>query len=188
MFSSLLLLFLKKPKRPFSSSSPKSLSSVTTSASIWPISPMSLVRTLFKALSEKSAIFFWLPAPYCMTAWVLVISIWAAKSSTIFCSWGVNTTSGTLVSSSLTGSRLFSAVSAGAKGSSVREGASFNISSRLLFMVFSSVCQFIVLLCLCGQKPESDPAAVKSIWFIRPSRASMVFNTCASVVASSTAS
>ena len=45
---------------------------------------------MFKALSEKSAIFFWLPAPYCMTAWVLVISIWAAKSSTIFCSWGSN--------------------------------------------------------------------------------------------------
>ena len=140
IFSSLLLLFLKKPRKPFSSSSLKSFSSVTTLVSIWPISPMSLVRTLFRALSEKSAIFFWLPAPYCITIWVLVMSIFEAKSSTIFCSSGVSTTSGILGASSSLARAVLSMTSGWEKGSKVREGASFSISSNELFIFILHSC------------------------------------------------
>lgn len=138
MFSSLLLLFLNNPKSPFSSSASKSFNSVTTSVSICPISPMSLVRTLFNAFSEKSAIFFWQPAPYWRTIWVLVMSICAAKSFTIFCSSGVNTASGIFSASSfagvvwsgMDGAFLLSAP----KGSRVRVGASFIRESKSLFI------------------------------------------------------
>ena len=58
--SILLPLFLKRPKRPFFSSSswPKPFSSTTRSERDLPISPRSLVRTEFSALSEKLAMFF----------------------------------------------------------------------------------------------------------------------------------
>ena len=45
--------------------------SITSEESIFPTSPRSFVRTLFSAASEKSAIFFCVPTPYCRIAWEL---------------------------------------------------------------------------------------------------------------------
>ena len=91
---SLLEFLLKNPRMPFSSSSvSKFFNSVTTSVSISPISPKSFVLTFPRAVSEKSAIFFWAPAPYFKIILELERSIFSAKSSTIFSSSGVRTTS-----------------------------------------------------------------------------------------------
>ena len=81
---------LKNPRKPFSfSSTSKLFSSVTREDSISPTSPISFVRTFFKAVSEKSAIFFCVPTPYCRIACELLISIWWEKFSTICNSSGV---------------------------------------------------------------------------------------------------
>ena len=64
MDSILFAPFLKKPKTPFSSVASKLRSSTTTLLIKPPTSPRSCVRTLASADSEKSAIFFWAPAPY----------------------------------------------------------------------------------------------------------------------------
>ena len=76
--------FLKKPRNPFSSSSTSKLfSSVTRPEIISPTSPRSFVFTFFKAVSEKSAIFFCVPTPYCKIPFVLWMSICLLNSSTI---------------------------------------------------------------------------------------------------------
>ena len=95
LFSAAIWLdfFLKKPNRPFSSSSAsKFFSSPIRSVIISPTSPRSFVETLARAASEKSPIFFWQAEPYCSTCWLLVISIFCAKLSTIACSSGLRRT------------------------------------------------------------------------------------------------
>ena len=185
---SLSPLFLNSPKNPLSSSVSKSFSCATTSVNRVPTSPISLVRTLLSAVSEKSAIFFWLPAPYCNTAWVLVRSICAAKSSTCFCSSGVSSISGTACSST-NSSGFFSTISAfaSAKGSSVRVGDSFVAASKSMFILISlpqtipfvgGIANQISIYCFSITKSDS----------VRPSFASMVCNTCASADASKAAS
>ena len=178
---SLSPLFLNSPKNPLSSSVSKSFNCATTPVNRFPTSPISLVRTLLSAVSEKSAIFFWLPAPYCNTAWVLVRSICAAKSSTCFCSSGVSSISGTACSST-NSSGFFSTISAfaSAKGSSVRVGASFVAASKSIFILippFFTITSFIIY---CFSITKSDS--------VRPSFASMACNTCASADASKAAS
>lgn len=59
-------------------------SSTTRLDSTSPTSPKSLVRTLFKAFSEKEAMFFWAAVPYCKIWVESVMSIFWANSSTIF--------------------------------------------------------------------------------------------------------
>ena len=86
-----------------------------------PTSPKSWVRTLARAASEKSAIFFWVPAPYCRIWAVFSTSIFAAKASTICCSSAVSTGSATFTAVS-----SFTAMGMGAassSGSRVRLGA-----------------------------------------------------------------
>ena len=126
-WSRLLPTFLKKPKIPLGCSA---LASNPCSSEIRPVisspvSPMSLVLTRESAVSEKSLSFFWLAAPYCSTIWELVMSIFSAKSSTIFCSSGLRG-----VSSTLTGSAFLtsSTTCSSAAGSSVRVGAASNVS------------------------------------------------------------
>ena len=68
----------------FSSSSPKCFSSTTREDRASPTSPRSLVLTLFRALSEKAAMFFWAAAPYWSTRLESVTSIFWENSSTIF--------------------------------------------------------------------------------------------------------
>ena len=83
----LFVLFLKKENGPFSSSASNVFSSVTTEVSRSPISPRSLLLTFSSVFSEKSAIFFCAPAPYCRMPFVLARSIWETKASTMaFCS------------------------------------------------------------------------------------------------------
>ena len=178
---SLSPLFLNSPKNPLSSSVSKSFNCATTSVNRVPTSPISLVRTLLSAVSEKSAIFFWLPAPYCNTAWVLVRSICAAKSSTCFCSSGVSSISGTACSST-SSSGFFSTISsfASAKGSSVRVGASFVAASKSMFILIPPFFTITSFKFYCFSITKSDS--------IRPSFASMVCNTCASADASKAAS
>ena len=62
--STLILLRWKKP-RFFSVPGALFFSSTTRLDSTSPTSPKSLVRTLFKAFSEKEAMFFWAAVPYC---------------------------------------------------------------------------------------------------------------------------
>ena len=76
--------FWKKPKKPLFSSWPKVLSSTTREDRACPTSPKSLVRTLFRAFSEKLAMFFCAAAPYWSTTLESVMSIFSAKSLTIF--------------------------------------------------------------------------------------------------------
>ena len=77
------LALRKRLRKPLdSSSASKPFSSTTREAIISPTSPMSLVRTELRALSEKAAMFFWAAAPYCSTTWELVRSMLLANSST----------------------------------------------------------------------------------------------------------
>ena len=123
MAVSLLPVFLKKPKKPFFSSSSRSKPfSSTTSWEIWsPTSPKSLVRTLFKVVSEKEAIFFWAAEPYCSTNVELVKSIFSAKSSTTLRSSGESTLSSKVEISSSCTCLGAGAASSGVK---VRDGVS----------------------------------------------------------------
>ena len=86
----LLDVFLKKPKMPLGCSvvASKPCNSEIRFVMSSPVSPMSLVLTRESAVSEKSLSFFWLAAPYCKTIWEFVMSIFSAKSLTIFCSSG----------------------------------------------------------------------------------------------------
>ncbi len=97
------------------------------------------MRTLPRAVSEKSAIFFWLPAPYCKITLVLCRSICSAKSSTIFCSSGVSSTFICALAASATCVSLMGAASCFGvpKGSSVKVGACFNIASKSLIFCLS---------------------------------------------------
>src|SRR5699024_5356517 len=101
----------------------------------------SLVETLARAASEKSPIFFWLAAPYWRTCWLLVMSIFAAKSSTIFCSSGDRRTS------FCSGSGFFSSSGAGALrspvGSRVRLGAA-GMSKSKFRELLSAIARFIL--------------------------------------------
>ena len=122
MVSSLLLAFLNRPNKPFfSSSSPKPFSSTTRRLRSSPISPMSLLRTLFSAFSEKDATLFCAAAPYCSTWLVSRMSILWEKASTACFSSSVSS-----LSSISTGSIFFSSSlgTSGASGVSVREGTS----------------------------------------------------------------
>ena len=97
MASSLSRFFLKKPRKPPSSSSlPKPFSSTTREDRASPTSPRSLVRTLFSAFSEKPAMFFWAAAPYWSTTLESVMSIFWENSSTIFRSASVSWLSSSL--------------------------------------------------------------------------------------------
>ena len=135
----LLVVFLKKPKMPLGCSAPasKPCSSEIRLVISSPVSPMSFVLTRESAVSEKSLSFFWLAAPYCSTIWELVMSIFSAKSFTIFCSSGERGVSSTcmgvafLLSSMTFSSAAGSSVSVGAAGaaSKVREGAAGTFSS-----------------------------------------------------------
>ena len=94
-----------------------------------PTSPRSLVDTLERAASEKSPIFFWQAEPYWSTCWLLVMSIFWAKESTIACSSGVSLTCCSGAGASA-GSGCFS--SAGAStGSRVRVGTAGASRSKL---------------------------------------------------------
>jgi len=104
MISSLLPAFLNRPFSPFfSSSSPKPFSSTTRRLRSSPISPISLLRTLFRAFSEKDATLFWAAAPYCSTWLVSRMSIFLEKASTATRSSSVRR-----LSSMATGSIFFS--------------------------------------------------------------------------------
>ena len=120
---------------PSSSSWPKPFSSTTREDRASPTSPKSLVRTLFRAFSEKEAMFFWAAAPYWSTTLESVTSIFWANSSTIFRSASVSMDSSSFTalasrcfcrsSSERTGSPCTGAASwAAAPGSRVRAGAS----------------------------------------------------------------
>ena len=128
--SSSLPFFLKKPRMPFccSSLASKLFSSPMRLVIISPTSPRSLVDTLARAASEKSPIFFWQAEPYCSTCWLLVISIFSAKESTIACSSGVSCTSGCWAAGA--GSGFFSSAASGV-GSSVRVGTAGASRSKL---------------------------------------------------------
>ena len=162
--ASLLELFLKRPKSPFFSSSLNERSSATTPVSISPTSPRSFVRTFSIAASEKSAIFFWQPAPYCNTSWVLVRSICAAKSSTCFCSSGVRCTSATsgFFSSATTSGTLFSSSGVTSK---VSVGASFNNSSKFWLISFPFTFT-ISVFCQMRGHPTDHPWQA---WSAKPS-------------------
>ena len=82
MVSSLLPAFLKKAeKAALLLLLAKSLSSTTRLLRVSPTSPRSLVRTAFRALSEKEATLFWAAAPYWRTIWLSPMSIFWEKSS-----------------------------------------------------------------------------------------------------------
>ena len=99
-----------------SSSSPKALSSETTPVSISPTSPRSFVRTLWRAESENSAIFFCTPPPYSRMAFVSLRSIFPTNSSTCFFSASESTfSSGFAIIASPVSSAL-SALMSGASG------------------------------------------------------------------------
>src|SRR5699024_3758091 len=140
--SSWFCFFLKKPKIPFSSSAAsKLLSSPIRLVIISPTSPRSLVETLDSAASEKSPIFFWLAAPYCSTCWLLVMSIFSAKSSTIFCSSGERRTSSGAGWTGFSSPAGFSSASS-AEGSSVRLGAAGISKSK--FRLLSAITRFVL--------------------------------------------
>ena len=107
----------------FSSPWPKFFSSTTREDRASPTSPRSLVFTLFRALSEKAAMFFWAAAPYWSTTLESVRSICLAKSSTIFRSASVSLLSSSWMACS---SLAFwaAAASTAPVGSRVRAGAS----------------------------------------------------------------
>ena len=132
---SLLPDFLKNPRKPFSSSSTSKLfSSVTSPEIIVPTSPRSFVFTFFKAVSEKSAIFFCVPTPYCKMPFVSFRLICLLKSSTIFRSSSVRMLSSSCGSSGFSGSAgtSFSSVT-GAPNVSTGVGASSNsLNSSLI--------------------------------------------------------
>ena len=148
MASSLLPAFLKRPKKPFfSSSSPKPFSSTTRSERDLPTSPRSLVRTEFSAFSEKLATFFWAAAPYWRIRLESVRSIFLENASTACFSASFSRFSSicTGVTSGLAGS---GAGAAGATGSSVSWGtSSVWLGSRVSWgiMLFSSaiVCSSV---------------------------------------------
>ena len=144
MVSSLLPVFLKRPNRPFfSSSSPKPFSSTTSSERDLPTSPRSLVRTEARAFSEKPATFFWAAAPYWRIMLESMMLIFLEKSSTAFFS-----ASFSRLSSICTGAASGLAGSAGAEGSRVSSGTAWaaaawgsSVSWGMLFslIAFSSI-------------------------------------------------
>ena len=155
MASSLLPVFLKRPKSPFfSSSSPKPFNSTTSSLRDLPTSPRSLVRTEFRAFSEKLATFFWAAAPYCRIRLESVRSIFLENASTACFSASFSRFSSirTGVASGLAAS---GAGAAGAAGSRVSWGtASVRLGSRVSsgIMLFSSAIvssSIIVSFTLC---------------------------------------
>ena len=159
--------FLKKPRKPFSSSPASKLFSSTTRFAISsPTSPRSFVRTFASAVSEKFAIFFCAPEPYCITSAELVMSIFSAKSSTTFCSSGVSCTSG-CSSSFFSGATGFSSstpssVRVGMPGAGVSSsGSKVNFTSLMLFVLLiftvcvtrSKITLSVFCLCRSGQGP-----------------------------------
>ena len=111
-----------------SSLASKLFSSPMRSVIILPTSPRSLVDTLARAASEKSPIFFWQAEPYCSTCWLLVMSIFCAKASTMAFSSAVSLTS----SGAGAGSGFFSSAGAASStGSSVRVGVAGASRSKL---------------------------------------------------------
>ena len=148
MVSSRLPVLLNRPARPFfSSSSPKPFSSTTSWLRSLPISPRSLLRTLFRAFSEKPATLFWAAAPYCKIMLVSRMSILWEKSSTAFFSASVSS-----FSSISTGSIFFSSSTWGASGASgvrVRVGtasAAAAVGSRVSWGVMLSVMVIVLPL------------------------------------------
>ena len=152
MASILLPAFLKKPKKPFSSSSslPKFFSSITRLDKVSPTWPKSLVRTLFSALSEKEATPFWAATPYCRIIWESLRSIFLEKSSTTFFSASVS-----ILSSMTTGfTSGFSGSAAGASGSAPRVRVGVSTFAASAFRVSSGIMPSISLI------------AVSSVYFI----------------------
>ena len=136
-----LIDFLKSPKSPLSSSViSKLLSSTTRPDNISPTSPMSLVRTFFSAFSEKSAIFFWVPAPYCKIACELCRSIFCEKSSTIFFSSAVRLFSLNAESATI------SVSSATVLGNSCVSGVSPNVSVGVVVKSLNSSPMSLLLV------------------------------------------
>ena len=149
MLSSRFPAFLNRPMRPFfSSPSPKPFSSTTRRLRSCPISPRSLLRTLFRALSEKPATLFCAAAPYCRIMLVSRTSILWENSSTAFFSSSVRS-----FSSISTGSIFFSSGSgtSGAVGSSVSWGTASaaavgsRVSSGIMLSVMVIVPFYLIL-------------------------------------------
>ena len=147
--------FLKKPKIPLGSSAAasKPFSSVTRPVTMSPISPRSLVRMFSSVALEKSATFFWLPAPYCKIWVELVRSIFCAKSSTIFSSCGL---------------RLCSASSGFGMGFSSTFGSKVNVGAGAVSRVNSGIISFILVpsfpyLCLMVTVPAAGLSAAHPV-------------------------
>ena len=85
-----------------------------------PTSPRSFVLTFWSALSEKFAIFCWEPAPYWSTMFGSVMSIFAAKSATIFFSSGVSVTPRSFSASCAAGTSGSAGFSTGLSANGVR--------------------------------------------------------------------
>ena len=139
------------------SSSSKAFSSVTTLVSSPPISPKSFVFTFSSAVSEKSAIFFCVPAPYCKIIVEFVKSICSEKDATIAFSSSESmlSSNSSFDSSTTTTSVAFSS----ANGSNVNVGAACIVSNSFVIIFF---LQLYFLF---------NPSSFKPSW------ASMVFNT-----------
>ena len=150
-FSILFACLRKNPKIPFSSSSASNpFSSPTTFVSSSPTSPRSWDFTLLRASSEKSAIFFCVPAPYCIICEVFSTSIFAAKVFTISCSSGVRTVFA--ISFCTSSIPCISSINTGAEGSvffsSIRSGSSVRDGIGIPFLsstIFFSFCLFVLL-------------------------------------------
>ena len=181
MVSSLLALFLNRPAKPFFSSPPKPFSSTTSLLRSSPTSPRSLLRTLFRAFSEKLATFFWAAAPYCRIMLLSRTSILWENSSTAFLSSSVSS-----FSSISTGSIFFSSTwgTSGASGFSVRVGISTatavgsRVSSGVLLSAMMIVPFFTVYLYLLfaykwiltvpARSPRPAPPPLSWAWPVPP--------------------